>query len=158
MKASRIGIILMIVGVILSISNSNEVKWWKQQIKCKIKEQKPCLCGYLSNPFLKNFVNSPKCKKRYPRSGLLFQFLEQDPPFQHIPLVDNARYLNLAYQFPGLKTLRSCGIFPASWAFVEWWWLPFIHFVNSMYPLTSAEPTVIDITYRQYGIMSKGHR
>ncbi|XP_059450746.1 non-specific lipid-transfer protein 2-like [Corylus avellana] len=29
----------------------------------KLKEQKPCLCGYLKNPNLKQYVNSPGAKK-----------------------------------------------------------------------------------------------
>ncbi|KAL5571305.1 hypothetical protein UlMin_022747 [Ulmus minor] len=29
----------------------------------KIKEQKPCLCGYLRNPNLKQYVNSPNARK-----------------------------------------------------------------------------------------------
>ncbi|XP_062152440.1 non-specific lipid-transfer protein 2-like [Alnus glutinosa] len=29
----------------------------------KLKEQKPCLCGYIKNPNLKQYVNSPGAKK-----------------------------------------------------------------------------------------------
>ncbi|GKV16738.1 hypothetical protein SLE2022_188770 [Rubroshorea leprosula] len=29
----------------------------------KLREQKPCLCGYLKNPNLKPFVNSPNARK-----------------------------------------------------------------------------------------------
>ncbi|KAG2403780.1 hypothetical protein LR48_Vigan549s008000 [Vigna angularis] len=29
----------------------------------KLNEQKPCLCGYLKNPALKQYVNSPNAKK-----------------------------------------------------------------------------------------------
>ncbi|XP_028784390.1 non-specific lipid-transfer protein 2-like [Neltuma alba] len=29
----------------------------------KLKEQKPCLCGYLKNPSLRQYVNSPGAKK-----------------------------------------------------------------------------------------------
>ncbi|XP_047152909.1 probable non-specific lipid-transfer protein AKCS9 [Vigna umbellata] len=29
----------------------------------KLKQQKPCLCGYLQNPSLKQYVNSPNAKK-----------------------------------------------------------------------------------------------
>nr|XP_009804140.1 PREDICTED: non-specific lipid-transfer protein 2-like [Nicotiana sylvestris] len=29
----------------------------------KIREQKPCLCQYLKNPNLRNYVNSPGAKK-----------------------------------------------------------------------------------------------
>ncbi|GKU97620.1 hypothetical protein SLE2022_275400 [Rubroshorea leprosula] len=29
----------------------------------KLKEQKPCLCGYLKNPNMKQYVNSPTARK-----------------------------------------------------------------------------------------------
>ncbi|KAJ9147324.1 hypothetical protein P3X46_029502 [Hevea brasiliensis] len=29
----------------------------------KLREQKPCLCGYLKNPNLKQYVNSPGARK-----------------------------------------------------------------------------------------------
>ncbi|KAF5756180.1 putative bifunctional inhibitor/plant lipid transfer protein/seed storage helical [Helianthus annuus] len=29
----------------------------------KLKEQKPCLCGYIKNPSLKQYVSSPNAKK-----------------------------------------------------------------------------------------------
>ncbi|XVF31573.1 hypothetical protein REPUB_Repub17cG0002300 [Reevesia pubescens] len=29
----------------------------------KLKEQQPCLCGYLKNPALKQYVNSPNAKR-----------------------------------------------------------------------------------------------
>ncbi|XP_009777694.1 non-specific lipid-transfer protein 2-like [Nicotiana sylvestris] len=29
----------------------------------KLKEQKPCLCGYLKNPNLRPYVNSPNAKR-----------------------------------------------------------------------------------------------
>ncbi|KAF7130294.1 hypothetical protein RHGRI_028799 [Rhododendron griersonianum] len=29
----------------------------------KVREQKPCLCGYIKNPNLKKFVNSPNTRK-----------------------------------------------------------------------------------------------
>ncbi|KAF7811292.1 non-specific lipid-transfer protein 2-like [Senna tora] len=29
----------------------------------KLREQKPCLCGYLKNPSLRQYVNSPGAKK-----------------------------------------------------------------------------------------------
>ncbi|KAL5745063.1 hypothetical protein ACOSP7_026209 [Xanthoceras sorbifolium] len=29
----------------------------------KVREQRPCLCGYLKNPNLKQFVNSPNARK-----------------------------------------------------------------------------------------------
>lgn len=54
-----------------------------------------------------------------PRNALLFQFLEQDLPYQRVPLTD--KIFDLAYKFPGLKTLKSCDILPASWISVAWY-------------------------------------
>ncbi|OIT05350.1 non-specific lipid-transfer protein 2 [Nicotiana attenuata] len=36
----------------------------------KIREQKPCLCQYLKNPNLRNYVNSPGAKKVARTCGL----------------------------------------------------------------------------------------
>lgn len=88
MRASRVGMILMTIGVILLISKSDVVVMVEgAEVSCnpmqmsscmnsiisgtppskqccsKIKEQRPCLCGYLKNPFLKNFVDSPNARK-----------------------------------------------------------------------------------------------
>ncbi|POO01891.1 hypothetical protein TorRG33x02_021830 [Trema orientale] len=49
---------------------------------------------------------------------LLFEYLERDPPFSREPLADKAI---LASQYPGLKTLRSCDLLPASWLSVAWY-------------------------------------
>ncbi|KAK4479900.1 hypothetical protein RD792_015444 [Penstemon davidsonii] len=29
----------------------------------RIKQQRPCLCGYMKNPYLQKFINSPGAKK-----------------------------------------------------------------------------------------------
>ncbi|CAL9126421.1 uncharacterized protein LOC103991445 [Musa acuminata AAA Group] len=50
---------------------------------------------------------------------LLFEFLEQDPPFIREPLAD--KISDLARHFPGLKTLRSCDLLPSSWLSVAWY-------------------------------------
>lgn len=50
---------------------------------------------------------------------LLFEFLEQDLPYCREPLAD--KILDLACQYPGLKTLRSCDLLPASWMSVAWY-------------------------------------
>ncbi|PON38952.1 hypothetical protein PanWU01x14_308670 [Parasponia andersonii] len=49
---------------------------------------------------------------------LLFEYLERDPPFSREPLADKAI---LASRYPGLKTLRSCDLLPASWLSVAWY-------------------------------------
>ncbi|KAK9996501.1 hypothetical protein SO802_021187 [Lithocarpus litseifolius] len=49
----------------------------------------------------------------------LFEFLEQDLPYCREPLAD--KILDLACQYPGLKTLRSCDLLPASWMSVAWY-------------------------------------
>ncbi|KAG7021625.1 hypothetical protein SDJN02_15351, partial [Cucurbita argyrosperma subsp. argyrosperma] len=84
MKASWVAI-LTIIAVIL-MSESNEMAMVEavtcnpmQMSPCisaiisstppsklccaKIKEQKPCLCDYLKNPSLRNFVDSPNARK-----------------------------------------------------------------------------------------------
>ncbi|XP_028784392.1 non-specific lipid-transfer protein 2-like [Neltuma alba] len=38
----------------------------------KLKEQKPCLCGYLKNPSLRQYVNSPGAKKVVSSCGIPF--------------------------------------------------------------------------------------
>ncbi|EXC25170.1 hypothetical protein L484_013258 [Morus notabilis] len=49
---------------------------------------------------------------------LLYEYLERDPPYSREPLADKA---NLASRYPGLKTLRSCDLLPASWLSVAWY-------------------------------------
>ncbi|KAJ4960066.1 hypothetical protein NE237_019976 [Protea cynaroides] len=53
------------------------------------------------------------------RGWLLFEFLEQDPPYSREPLAD--KISDLACRFPGLKTLRSYDLLPASWVSVAWY-------------------------------------
>ncbi|CAN6468566.1 unnamed protein product [Victoria cruziana] len=50
---------------------------------------------------------------------LIFEFFEQNPPYNRQPLTD--KILDLAIQFPKLKTLRSCDLLPASWISVAWY-------------------------------------
>lgn len=50
---------------------------------------------------------------------LLFEFLEQDPPYIREPLADKISVL--ARRFPELKTLRSCDLLPSSWISVAWY-------------------------------------
>ncbi|XP_061368200.1 uncharacterized protein LOC133311202 [Gastrolobium bilobum] len=50
---------------------------------------------------------------------LLFEYLEQDPPYSREPLAD--KILDLAFRFPELATLRSCDILPSSWISVAWY-------------------------------------
>ncbi|XP_022148226.1 non-specific lipid-transfer protein 2-like [Momordica charantia] len=38
----------------------------------KLREQKPCLCGYLRNPNLKPYVQSPNAKKVASACGVAF--------------------------------------------------------------------------------------
>ncbi|XP_062117033.1 uncharacterized protein LOC133830933 [Humulus lupulus] len=50
---------------------------------------------------------------------LLFEYLERDTPFSREPLADKISVL--ASRYPGLKTLRSCDLLPASWLSVAWY-------------------------------------
>ncbi|XP_031251603.1 non-specific lipid-transfer protein 2-like [Pistacia vera] len=38
----------------------------------KLREQKPCLCGYLKDPNLRQYVNSPNAKKVASTCGITF--------------------------------------------------------------------------------------
>ncbi|KAK8498451.1 hypothetical protein V6N13_100053 [Hibiscus sabdariffa] len=38
----------------------------------KLKEQKPCFCGYLKNPALGQYVNTPNAKKVATRCGVQY--------------------------------------------------------------------------------------
>ncbi|XP_057961685.1 uncharacterized protein LOC131153418 [Malania oleifera] len=50
---------------------------------------------------------------------LLFEYLEQDPPYSREPLAD--KIFDLACRFPELKTLRSCDLLSSSWISVAWY-------------------------------------
>lgn len=54
-----------------------------------------------------------------PQGVLLFEYLERDPPYSREPLAD--KISDLASGYPGLKTLRSCDLLPASWLSVAWY-------------------------------------
>ncbi|KAK6249692.1 hypothetical protein SCA6_003697 [Theobroma cacao] len=64
------------------------------------------------------------------RDRLLFEFFEHDTPYSREPLADKASYFifylldlifDLACEYPGLKTLRSCDLLPISWISVAWY-------------------------------------
>ncbi|KAI4350953.1 hypothetical protein L6164_005355 [Bauhinia variegata] len=50
---------------------------------------------------------------------LLFDYFEQDNPYSREPLAD--KIIDLARLYPGLKTLRSFDLLPASWMSVAWY-------------------------------------
>ncbi|XP_031490599.1 uncharacterized protein LOC116257763 [Nymphaea colorata] len=50
---------------------------------------------------------------------LIFEFLEQDPPYSREPLAD--KIADLTRRFPELKTLKSCDLLAASWISVAWY-------------------------------------
>ncbi|KAA8527407.1 hypothetical protein F0562_034878 [Nyssa sinensis] len=54
-----------------------------------------------------------------PPGLLIFQYLEEDPPYSREPLADKMTVL--ASQFPELRTYRSCDLAPASWISVAWY-------------------------------------
>lgn len=53
------------------------------------------------------------------RGCLLFEYMEQDPPYSREPLAD--KVMDLARQFPALKTFRSYDLLPSSWISVAWY-------------------------------------
>lgn len=50
---------------------------------------------------------------------LIFEFLEHNPPYGREPFAD--KILDLAREYPELKTLRSCDLLPVSWMSVAWY-------------------------------------
>ncbi|TYI97430.1 hypothetical protein E1A91_D01G143100v1 [Gossypium mustelinum] len=52
-------------------------------------------------------------------SCLIFEYFERDPPYSREPLAD--KIADLAFQFPELKTLKSCDLLSSSWIFVSWY-------------------------------------
>nr|CAD1842603.1 unnamed protein product [Ananas comosus var. bracteatus] len=55
---------------------------------------------------------------------ILFEYLEMDPPYVREPLADKACCIfisALAWRFTGLKTLKSCDLFPSSWISIAWY-------------------------------------
>ncbi|XP_002527022.2 uncharacterized protein LOC8271493 isoform X2 [Ricinus communis] len=53
------------------------------------------------------------------QGSLLFEYFERDPPYGREPLAD--KISDLALEFPGLKTLRSCDLLSSSWISVAWY-------------------------------------
>ncbi|KAI0522831.1 hypothetical protein KFK09_005216 [Dendrobium nobile] len=53
------------------------------------------------------------------QGALIFEYLENDRPYFREPLVD--KIVDLAKQFPVLKTIRSCDLLPESWFSVAWY-------------------------------------
>ncbi|XP_014509179.1 uncharacterized protein LOC106768508 isoform X1 [Vigna radiata var. radiata] len=50
---------------------------------------------------------------------VLFEYLEQHPPYSREPLADKIQ--DLARYYPALKSLRSCDLLPDSWMSVAWY-------------------------------------
>ncbi|KAE8698859.1 putative Gamma-glutamyl-gamma-aminobutyrate hydrolase [Hibiscus syriacus] len=57
------------------------------------------------------YVNSQSC--------LIFEYFERNPPYSREPLADKIE--DLAFQFPELKTLKSCDLLSSSWLSVAWY-------------------------------------
>ncbi|KAG6764217.1 hypothetical protein POTOM_031676 [Populus tomentosa] len=53
------------------------------------------------------------------QGSLLFEYLEQDPPYSREPLAD--KISDIAFRFPELNTRRSCDLLPLSWISVAWY-------------------------------------
>uniref|UniRef100_A0A6M2EB47 DUF789 family protein n=1 Tax=Populus davidiana TaxID=266767 RepID=A0A6M2EB47_9ROSI len=71
-------------------------------------------CGAHQEDFFSDkgeYVNSQGC--------LLFEYLEQDPPYSREPLAD--KISDIAFRFPELNTRRSCDLLPSSWISVAWY-------------------------------------
>ncbi|XP_028784391.1 non-specific lipid-transfer protein 2-like [Neltuma alba] len=92
----KMGVSLMVIAVVLVILAAAELPHMAEAVTCspaalspcigaitsssppssqccqKLKEQKPCLCGYLKNPSLRQYVNSPGAKKVASSCGVPF--------------------------------------------------------------------------------------
>ncbi|KAL1194095.1 hypothetical protein V5N11_014130 [Cardamine amara subsp. amara] len=67
---------------------------------------------------------TPLLRDRF--GGLDFKFIDRDPPYKRVPLTDKIN--ELAEKYPGLMTLRSVDLSPASWMAVAWY--PIYHIPN----------------------------
>ncbi|VFQ78560.1 unnamed protein product [Cuscuta campestris] len=54
-----------------------------------------------------------------PAGSLLFEYLEQEQPYNRRPLID--KIMDLASQYPELKKCRSSDLMPSSWMSVAWY-------------------------------------
>ncbi|XP_015882801.2 uncharacterized protein LOC107418612 isoform X1 [Ziziphus jujuba] len=104
------------VGKIMKIS-------MEQQHLHHLTSEAPFRMGRLSihdeNSALQEGFSSDEGDARNSRGVLLFEYLERDPPYSREPLAD--KISDLACRYPGLKTLRSCDLLPASWFSVAWY-------------------------------------
>ncbi|KAL6990032.1 hypothetical protein U1Q18_015782 [Sarracenia purpurea var. burkii] len=90
---------------------------WNQQNTMRAFAQSFDPLSVRINPFMGSTVEEGETSNR---PGLLiFEYLEQDPPFSREPLANKIAVL--ASQFPELKTYRSCDLTPASWISVAWY-------------------------------------
>ncbi|VVA33005.1 Hypothetical predicted protein [Prunus dulcis] len=95
----------------------------EQQALHRLNMNVPIRMGGLSihdeHPLLQEGFSSDDGEAGNSRGVLLFEFLEQDAPYGRGPLAD--KISDLACQYPGLKTLRSCDLLPGSWMSVAWY-------------------------------------
>ncbi|XP_022971786.1 uncharacterized protein LOC111470464 [Cucurbita maxima] len=68
---------------------------------------------------LQEDCSSDEAESPNPQGQLLFEHLERDLPYSREPLAD--KISDLAFQFPELRTLRSCDLLPSSWFSVAWY-------------------------------------
>ncbi|KAK4838187.1 hypothetical protein QYF36_011741 [Acer negundo] len=94
-KGSSVAVLSMVVVVVMVVVLSSEVRVAKA-VTCnptelsscaaaitssappsstccsKVREQRPCLCGYLKDPNLKQYVNSPNARKVVTTCGVSY--------------------------------------------------------------------------------------
>ncbi|CAH9112628.1 unnamed protein product [Cuscuta europaea] len=64
-------------------------------------------------------LNADESEIRKPSGVLLFEYLEQEQPYNRRPLTD--KIMDLASQYPELKKCKSCDLMPSSWISVAWY-------------------------------------
>ncbi|BBH04123.1 Protein of unknown function D [Prunus dulcis] len=96
----------------------------EQQALHRLNMDVPIRMGGLSihdeHPLLQEGFSSDDGEAGNSRGVLLFEFLEQDAPYGRDHWLTR-RISDLACQYPGLKTLRSCDLLPGSWMSVAWY-------------------------------------
>ncbi|XVF02225.1 hypothetical protein REPUB_Repub04eG0157400 [Reevesia pubescens] len=68
---------------------------------------------------LQEDLSSDESESVNSRSCLIFEYFERDPPYSREPLAD--KISDLTFQFPALKTLKSCDLLSSSWISVAWY-------------------------------------
>ncbi|XP_059632775.1 uncharacterized protein LOC132275327 [Cornus florida] len=90
---------------------------WTQQNHISATTQSFNRLSVRNNPSMCSSVDEDQISN--PPGLLVFEYLEQDPPYSREPLADKIAVLSS--KFPELRTYKSCDLTPASWISVAWY-------------------------------------